>query len=492
MQAVLQKRWFCATCLAIAVLVPVLCGVFEMAVGVEPDDSSVFRYMGWRMTVGGGRCYIDAWDHKGPVVYLFNALGFLICPCGTKGTTLVFSLLWVGSILLAYRFLKVQGKSGAAAVCSLFLSLFAIGNGTGRFLDSQEALGVFFACLGINVLFSRERKLNHFLFGVAVGCSFMAKASMVAFGGAAVALWLFDLHSTRDVKSFLGRCGFAFLGFSAALALLTLAFLPNGVKPMWDASFLYNLFEYHQSDLSWVEWWTRFFQDRPNGTSGWWQLPLFGLLVGSAAVSLIRNREGVDRRLRFYMTVFLIFECIIAFMMKTFYFHYLVLAYVPLAIVLALNVGKGSNFVFWSSVVALCFFSVGIMLGLCYSRMRILSTDKTITWIKENLDSSEPIAVFGATSVAEVLCQCGMKTPQRHFCTRLYLDDAKPARRALMIEELEQALNDCKHFLADFSIDDIKMSDVPEDLKGVFHLLYSYDLIWESPPYRIYRNSKRR
>ena len=218
---------------------------------------------------------------------------------------------------------------------------------------------------------------------------------------------------------------------------------------------------------------------------------MFGLLLGAAAVSLIRNREGVDRRLRFYMTVFLVFECIIAFMMKTFYSHYLVLAYVPLAIVLALNVGKGFNFAFWSSAVALCFFSVGIVSGLCYARMRTLSTDKTVTWIKGNLDPSEPIAVFGSTSVAEVLCQCGMKTPQRHFCTRLYLDDAKSARKALMIEELEQALNDCRYFLADFSIYDIKRSNVPEELKGVFHLLYSYDIIWESPPYRVYRNSKR-
>ncbi len=44
-----------------------------------PNDPSVFEYIGWSMTKGRIP-YVDVWDHKGPLIYFMNELGFRITP----------------------------------------------------------------------------------------------------------------------------------------------------------------------------------------------------------------------------------------------------------------------------------------------------------------------------------------------------------------------------------------------------------------------------
>ena len=58
-----------------AILVPWLLCLCDCTFGPLVTDSSVFRYMGWRFATGTGG-YARAWDCKGPVLVLFNAVGY--------------------------------------------------------------------------------------------------------------------------------------------------------------------------------------------------------------------------------------------------------------------------------------------------------------------------------------------------------------------------------------------------------------------------------
>src|SRR5690349_7109259 len=54
----------------------------------EPDDSSVFAYIGWAMK-HGLMPYRDVWDHKGPLLYYLNFAGMSLRSTSTLGVGLL-------------------------------------------------------------------------------------------------------------------------------------------------------------------------------------------------------------------------------------------------------------------------------------------------------------------------------------------------------------------------------------------------------------------
>lgn len=72
--------------------------------GGSYTDSSVFQYMG-RMILSGGTPYKDAFDHKGPLIYLINALGLLIND--KYGIWLLELLSLFVSVLFLFKFTQL-------------------------------------------------------------------------------------------------------------------------------------------------------------------------------------------------------------------------------------------------------------------------------------------------------------------------------------------------------------------------------------------------
>ena len=66
-------------------------------------DSGVFMYSG-QVILGGGAPYVDAWDHKGPLIYYLNALGLLIAN-GLTGIMVLEWLLIIAALGLAVTLL---------------------------------------------------------------------------------------------------------------------------------------------------------------------------------------------------------------------------------------------------------------------------------------------------------------------------------------------------------------------------------------------------
>lgn len=94
-------------------------------------DSGVFMYTGMLMNSGGSP-YVDSWDHKGPLLYLFNALGFFLAR-GARGIVLLegvvlFAAL-VASMHLWQRLVATRLVLVTAALFMLtYCVLFELGN----------------------------------------------------------------------------------------------------------------------------------------------------------------------------------------------------------------------------------------------------------------------------------------------------------------------------------------------------------------------------
>jgi hypothetical protein len=60
-------------------------------------DSGVFFYAG-QVIARGGAPYVDVWEHKGPLLFLLNALGYSVLP-GIRGVYLLEGILLAGALL---------------------------------------------------------------------------------------------------------------------------------------------------------------------------------------------------------------------------------------------------------------------------------------------------------------------------------------------------------------------------------------------------------
>ena len=107
--------------------------------GGEPlTDASVFRYMG-SIILRGGMPYRDSFDHKGPLVYLFDALGMKISYW--KGMWLIGFLLLLISAIFLYKTAKLTAgkKASLLATVSSMLVYSAVYQQGGELVE-EDAL----------------------------------------------------------------------------------------------------------------------------------------------------------------------------------------------------------------------------------------------------------------------------------------------------------------------------------------------------------------
>ena len=92
-------------------------------IGNTGYDSSVFNYVG-KVILGGGMPYRDSFDHKGPLIYLIDALGQLI----HKHLGIWFIELTVIFIILvlAYKTAKLSGCNNIRALYVVLATMISL------------------------------------------------------------------------------------------------------------------------------------------------------------------------------------------------------------------------------------------------------------------------------------------------------------------------------------------------------------------------------
>ncbi|MDL9997990.1 hypothetical protein QTI24_05200 [Variovorax sp. J22P240] len=128
--------WSIATLLGAAVLVLVPYGLLLRTLPIG-RDSGVFVYTGMIMN-SGGMPYVDSWDHKGPLLYIFNALGYLLTD-SAKGIILLEGLLLFAGLAISMslwrRLLPTFAVVLAATLFVLtYCATFELGNLTESWL----------------------------------------------------------------------------------------------------------------------------------------------------------------------------------------------------------------------------------------------------------------------------------------------------------------------------------------------------------------------
>jgi hypothetical protein len=114
---------------------------YWMPIGV---DSGVYLYIG-QVVASGGLPYVDAWDHKGPLLYLFNAAGILTGAGGIRGVVLLEGALVTFSLLVCTHIWKTLSGVPPALLVAFgfafsYLAMFEHGNFTETWLTPFSLL----------------------------------------------------------------------------------------------------------------------------------------------------------------------------------------------------------------------------------------------------------------------------------------------------------------------------------------------------------------
>lgn len=210
-------------------------------------DAALFRVIGAALA-DGKQMYLDIWDHKGPIFFLYQGLGQAIIP-GRLGIFLLQTLVLSGALLcfdaFARQLLKPSGRIAVATITLAYFSLVIDGG------NLTEELSLVFCALVMWILTSdwlrdlgdaNSKAVPLWCFSVA-GAAF----ACVAFIRINNALPIFAFFLAFFVSAILRREQWvtrflaALVGFLAVTAILLTGFaLAGSLYDMLDATFLFN------------------------------------------------------------------------------------------------------------------------------------------------------------------------------------------------------------------------------------------------------------
>lgn len=205
-------------------------------------DPGAFLYVGWRL-LNGGVPYVDAWDHKPPLVYFVDALGIWLSPASLWGVW-ILQFLFIGlTIFVVYKTLEqtlgvLPALTGAVLLVSGLFTVIEQGN------DTEEYALIFQALCFLGVLYARQKdyplKLT-FLLGLAGGLAFNFKQTTIGVWCAFGVLLLLDRFFQKKL-SLLWKDYVALLaGWLVPSLILALYFFArHALGDFWDQAYAYN------------------------------------------------------------------------------------------------------------------------------------------------------------------------------------------------------------------------------------------------------------
>ena len=176
-------------------------------------DAGIFAYIGFAITKGKA-LYLEAWDNKGPLLYLINALGIFINH--RYGILLLEFITLMSSVIILYKTANLFVSKEISVVCAIFSMMSLTTNLEGGNLAEEYALP--FTILGFYFIAKylknglSLKKYEMILTGMCIGAVFLIRLNILAFLGCAVIGVVTVLVKKKEYKKLRDVFLFALLG----------------------------------------------------------------------------------------------------------------------------------------------------------------------------------------------------------------------------------------------------------------------------------------
>lgn len=175
-----RTRFVWARALIVLSVLIVMCAYLPIRRNYYPsNDSSIFSYIG-SVIRSGGLPYVDAWDHKPPLIFYLNAIGLSIADGHLIGIWLLEVVFLTASLFLLFRLLNTV-VSARIALPVVFFGMIHLA----RLLDFgnyTEEFALLFQIGAVALLiFSarRDRFREWYLSGLLMGLAFSLKQPLI-------------------------------------------------------------------------------------------------------------------------------------------------------------------------------------------------------------------------------------------------------------------------------------------------------------------------
>ena len=206
--------------------------------GVPGTDSSIFIYMAETM-LEGQPLYIAAWDHKGPLVYIIDALGLLIAP-GYVGIWILEVISMVISMVYVYKTIRLELNQSLSLVGTLSLFTLVVAALEGGNFTEEFALP--FICFGLYTFmrYFIQKKGSWFISGLCLSAVILLKLNYAFPWLVFIPLVIVDMILNKDRK--IVRHALLFLlGMVVVMIPIGIYFvLTHSLQAMIDAAYVYN------------------------------------------------------------------------------------------------------------------------------------------------------------------------------------------------------------------------------------------------------------
>lgn len=242
-----QKKWCSALCvLAVLGCFTALVGMQSQSnpfsTGISSTDSSVFRYVAWRMTEGE-MPYKDTFDHKGPLLYVMNYLGMQLGY--TRGVWLLEMLILFIAALFLYHTARLFLNRAASLlsvgmVFSLFSQYYVGGNYAGMWALPFLSLSLY--CFTRYLRSDNLKRTHIFLCGAACASVLLLKPNMIAvWAGSIISIGWKEIARKRWTR-LRTECLYFLLGMAAVLLPFLFWLGANrALQDCWDCYIVFNM-----------------------------------------------------------------------------------------------------------------------------------------------------------------------------------------------------------------------------------------------------------
>ncbi len=208
-----------------------------------PDtDASIFLYVG-REVAAGRLPYLQVYDHKPPLIFYLNALGWIIGQGTRWGVWALELISLLAATWLAYLFLeRYFGRASATLSCAILLVNLALVHQRGN-LTEEYALPFQFGALFLLASADQAQKpgWRFFFTGILLGLASSLKQTLAGVGFAMVLYLLFKYLSQRNWRGLLRSYLWIGLGGGLVWAFWCGLYRFEGILPeFWEAAFLMN------------------------------------------------------------------------------------------------------------------------------------------------------------------------------------------------------------------------------------------------------------
>lgn len=285
--------------------------------GVQTNDSIVFQLMG-KGLLEGKVIYKDIFDHKGPIMYIINAIGILIN--NKYGIWIIETILIYISSIFIYKtsrlFLRKEYSIFISAIYLFFLFIHInSGNLTEDYSCIFSSIGLYYIT---RILYNNEmyKKKNWIMIGLTFSLAFFTKPTYIslwiAFGIAIIIKTIKHKNYIEFAKDLL----YAFVGFMLiTLPIILYIIITNSAVDFLNGFLLVNM-KYSNSTIT--EKAINFIELTSNG----YNIVLIFMIICNIII-YFEKKLKLEIEIKIFSTTYLVFTIILTAMAPYPYTHYL-------------------------------------------------------------------------------------------------------------------------------------------------------------------------